>query len=67
MNRPEFEMALRHVVELGCAENVDWLFENYGEVGVSQAVLDDVLLEAKRRDWKQVAMTLRTRGAAYVM
>jgi hypothetical protein len=33
MQRVDFEKALKRVVEFGCAENVDWLFEQYGEVG----------------------------------
>jgi hypothetical protein len=61
MQRLEFETALTRVAEFGCAENVDWLFEQYGDVGVSQAALDDAVNAALTRGHEQVARTLRAR------
>ena len=49
MQRVEFENALKRVAEFGCAENVDWLFDQYGDVGVSQAGLDDAVSAALTR------------------
>ena len=60
MQRLEFEDALKRVAEFGCAENVDWLFEQYGDVGVSQGALDDAVSAALSRGHEQVARTLRT-------
>jgi len=37
------------------------LFEQYGDVGVSQAALDDAVSAALTRDHEQVARTLRER------
>jgi hypothetical protein len=59
MQRLEFEDALKRVAEFGCAENVDWLFEQYGDVGVSQRALDDAVSAALSRGHQQVARTLR--------
>jgi hypothetical protein len=61
MQRLDFETALKRVAEFGCAENVDWLFEQYGDVGVSQAALDDALSAALTRGHEQVARVLRAR------
>jgi hypothetical protein len=47
MQRVEFEKALKYVAEFGCAENVDWMFDQYGDVGLSQAALDDAAGIAK--------------------
>ena len=62
MQRVEFENALKRVAEFGCAENVDWLFEQYGDVGVSQAALDDAVSAALERGHTQVVSTLRARA-----
>jgi hypothetical protein len=61
MKRLEFESALRRVAEFGCAENVDWLFQQYGDVGASQAALDEAVSAALTRGHEQVARTLRAR------
>ena len=42
MQRVEFENALKRVAEFGCAENVDWMFDQFG-TGVSQKGLDDAV------------------------
>jgi len=53
---------LVRVVTLGCAENVDWLFEHHGDAGVSKAALDDALDMALCRGHIEVARTLQARG-----
>ncbi len=62
MQRLEFEKALKRVAEFGCAENVDWMFEQYGDVGLSRAALDDAVNAALTRGYPQVARTLRARA-----
>jgi hypothetical protein len=62
MQRVDFEKALKRVVEFGCAENVDWLFEQYGDVGLSQTALDDAVSTALTRGYPQVAQTVRARA-----
>ena len=64
MQRVEFENALRRVAEFGCAENVDWMFDQYGDVGLSQTALDDAVSAALTRGYPQVAQTLRARACA---
>jgi hypothetical protein len=59
MDRNEFEGMLVRVVTLGCAENVDWLFEHHGDAGVSKAALDDAVDLAVSKGHMQVARTLQ--------
>lgn len=66
MDRVEFEGMLVRVVSLGCAENVDWLFEHHGDVGMSKSVLDNAINMAICRGHLQVARTLQARGEALV-
>jgi hypothetical protein len=61
MDRGEFEGMLVRIVRLGCAENVDWLFEHHGDVGVSKAVLDNAVDMAICHGHIQVARTLQAR------
>ena len=61
MQRVEFENALKRVAEFGCAENVDWMFDQYG-VRVSQKGLDEAVGAALERGHTQVVRTLRARG-----
>jgi hypothetical protein len=61
MQRLEFERALKGVAEFGCAENVDWMFDQFGAV-VSQRGLDDAVSAALTRGHAQVAQTLRARA-----
>jgi hypothetical protein len=61
MQRVEFETALKRVAEFGCAENVDWLFDQFG-TAVSREGLDDAVVAAERRGHEQVARTLRARA-----
>jgi hypothetical protein len=44
---------------LGCAENVDWLFEHHGDAGVSKAALEDAVDLAVSKGHMQVARTLQ--------
>jgi hypothetical protein len=66
MDRVEFEGMLVRVVSLGCAENVDWLFEHHGDVGMSKSVLDNAIDMAICHGHIQVARTLQARGLALV-
>jgi hypothetical protein len=66
MDRVEFEGMLVRVVSLGCAENVDWLFEHHGDVGVSKSALDDAVDMAICQGHVEVARTLQARGPALV-
>ena len=66
MDRVEFEGMLVRVVSLGCAENVDWLFEHHGDAGMSQSVLDRAIDMALCRRHIEVARTLQARGPALV-
>jgi hypothetical protein len=66
MDRAEFEEMLVRVVVLGCAENVDWLFEHHGAVGLSKSALDDAVYMAICQGHEQVARTLQARGLALV-
>jgi hypothetical protein len=59
MDKVEFEKMLVRVVCLGCAENIDWLFEHYGDAGVSKTALDDAVDLAVSRGHMQVARTLQ--------
>ncbi len=61
MEKAEFEKALKSVSEYGCAENVDWLFDQFGTV-VSRQGLDDAVCAAERGGHRQVVQTLRARG-----
>jgi hypothetical protein len=61
MQRVEFENALKRVAEFGCAENVDWMFDQFG-TGVSQKGLDDAVGAALERGHTQVVRTLRARA-----
>jgi hypothetical protein len=61
MEQAEFEKALKSVAEFGCAENVDWLFDQFG-TGVSRKRLDDAVSAAERGGYPQVAQTLRARA-----
>jgi hypothetical protein len=61
MQRVEFENALKRVAEFGCAENVDWLFDQFGPV-VSRRGLDDAVCAAERGGYTQVVKTLRARA-----
>jgi hypothetical protein len=61
MQRVEFENALKRVAEFGCAENVDWMFDQYG-VRVSQKGLDEAVGAALERGHTQVVSTLRARA-----
>jgi hypothetical protein len=38
MDRVEFEAMLVRLVSLGCAKNVDWLFEHHGDADPSTGV-----------------------------
>ena len=62
MQRVEFENALKRVAEFGCAENVDWMFDQYGYVGLSQMALDDAVSVALTLGYPQVAQTLWARA-----
>ena len=66
MDRVEFEAMLVRVVRLGCAENVDWLFEHHGDVGLSKSALDDAVDMAISQRHIEVARTLQARGQALV-
>ena len=66
MDRVEFEGMLVRVVSLGCAENVDWLFEHHGDVGMSKSVLDKAVDMAICRGYIELARTLQARGPALV-
>jgi hypothetical protein len=61
MENMDFESALKRVAEYGCAENVDWMFDQFG-AGVSQRGLDDAVSAALTRGHEQVARTLRARA-----
>jgi hypothetical protein len=61
VEKSDFESALKSVAEFGCAENVDWLFDQYGP-GVSRKGLDDAVCAAERGGYPQVARTLRARA-----
>jgi hypothetical protein len=61
MQKLEFENALKRVAEFGCAENVDWMFDQYG-VRVSQKGLDEAVGAALERGHTQVVSTLRARA-----
>jgi hypothetical protein len=61
MDRGEFEGMLVRIVRLGCAENVDWLFEHHGDVGASKTALDDAVDMALCLGHVQVARTLQAR------
>lgn len=62
MNGSEFETALRHVVTLGCAENVDWLFEHYGKEFASLKSVEAAINDAAVLGHKQVLRTLKVRS-----
>lgn len=65
--RVEFERMLVRVVCLGCAENVDWLFEHHGDVGMSKSALDNAAdMAICREHIIEVARTLQARGQALV-
>jgi hypothetical protein len=66
MNRVEFEGMLVQVARLGCAENVDWLFEHHGVVGLSKMALDDAVDTAICQGHIEVARALQARGPAFV-
>ena len=66
MDRVEFEAMLVRVVSLGCAENVDWLFDHHGDVGLSKSALDDAVDIALCQRHIEVARTLQARGRALV-
>jgi hypothetical protein len=66
MDRVEFEGMLVRVVSLGCAENVDWLFEHHGDIGMSKSVLENAIDLAICQGHIQVARTLQARGHALV-
>jgi hypothetical protein len=57
----EFENALKRVAESGVAENVDWLFDQFGP-GVSRAALDNAVCAAETGGYPQVTRTLRARA-----
>ena len=61
MQKLEFENALKRVAEFGCAENVDWMFDQYG-VRVSQKGLDEAVGAALERGHTKVVSTLRARA-----
>jgi hypothetical protein len=61
MEKAEFEKALKRVAEFGCAENIDWRFDQFG-TGVSRKGLDDTVSAAERGGYPQVAQTLRARA-----
>jgi hypothetical protein len=61
MQRMDFEKALKSVAEYGCAENVDWLFDQFGP-RVSRRGLDDAVCAAERGGYPQVVRTLRARA-----
>ena len=66
MDRVEFEGMLVRVVCLGCAENVDWLFEHHGDVGMSKSAQDSAVDMAICQGHIEVARTLQARGQALV-
>jgi len=61
MENSEFEKTLKGVAEFGCAENVDWLFDQFGS-GVSQRGLNAAVCAAESGGYPQVARTLRARA-----
>ena len=59
--RRNLRRRLRASRSFGCAENVDWLFDQFG-TGVSREGLDDAVSAAERGGYPQVAQTLRARA-----
>lgn len=66
MDRAEFEGMLVRIVHLGCAENVDWLFEHHGEIGLSRVSLENAVDLALCKGHIEVARTLKARGPVLV-
>ncbi len=57
----DFEKSLKRAAEFGCAENVDWLFDQFG-TGVTRKGLDEAVVAAERGGYLQVVRTLRARA-----
>lgn len=57
----DFEKALKRAAEFGCAENVDWLFDQFG-TAVSRKGLNDAVMAAERGGYSQVVRTLQARA-----